>query len=137
MLECSQTGPACSTWTYLYDCYFGPLGLANCSAQSQCHASIDGLGAQLGYGFVCGPTSDTCWKGMTLTSAPALVPKVVPDPTKTFLYTALHKTTGTPATLANNMPLESPGNPTIPAYTFTPAELACIVDWMKAGAKED
>jgi hypothetical protein len=135
--QCTDMGAACSTWTYLYNCYFGPVGHANCSAQSQCHASSSSTGTQLGYGFECGSTSDTCWKGMTVNSAPPLVPTVVSDPKTTILYTALHKTTGMATPLANNMPLKTAVDFTDSAYSFTPAQLACIEGWLKAGAKED
>ncbi|MGO9835329.1 MAG: hypothetical protein ACLP1X_14040 [Polyangiaceae bacterium] len=136
MAQCSETGPACSTWTYLYNCYFGPTGAAGCSAQANCHATAGGLGGSIS-GFVCGPTAETCWHGMTSTGAPIPVLKGVTTLSKTFLYTALHKSTGAVTMTENNMPLMTPTNPTQPAYTFTSADLACIGGWIAAGAPEN
>jgi hypothetical protein len=137
MAQCSATGPACFTWTYLYNCYFGPTGAASCSAQSECHASSGSLGAQVGYNFVCGSTADTCWHGMT-GSSPPIVPKGATNPTKTLFYSAIHKSSVANVTsMSNNMPLMNYANPTQPAYTFTPSDLACIEGWITAGAQED
>jgi hypothetical protein len=138
MAKCSAKGPACSTWSYLYDCYFGPVGIAGCSAQSQCHTSASGTGAQLGYGFVCGATAETCWQGMTGMSGGLPLASNAADPTMSLLYTALHKSTVAKITaLSNNMPLMNPMNTTVPAFTFQPADLDCITGWIAAGAKND
>jgi|SRR5579863_414133 len=136
--ECSATGPACFTWQYLYTCYFGPTGVAGCSAQgNNCHGTAASVGANSGY-WVCGPTSDTCWQGMTtgMPALPTLVRSGVTDPTQTVLYSAIHKSTGTVAAAANNMPLASIDSQ-LPSYTFTPSDVACIAGWIKAGAKND
>ena len=52
------------TWTDLYTCYFGPTGKANCSAQSACHAALNGMGAGIS-AFVCGADKHACWFSMT------------------------------------------------------------------------
>jgi hypothetical protein len=52
------------TWTYLYTCYFGPTGKANCSAQAGCHVSVASPAIPIS-AFVCGATKDECWFGMT------------------------------------------------------------------------
>jgi hypothetical protein len=137
MTDCSATGDACFTWKYMYGCYFGPTGAAGCSAQSTCHGSPTSLGAVTGY-WVCGATSDSCWQGMTtgMPGLPTLVRSGVTDATKTVLYSALHKSTGTVASAANNMPLANIDSQ-LPSYTFTPSDLACISGWIAAGAKND
>jgi hypothetical protein len=142
--ECSATGAACSSWTYLYNCYFGPTGAAGCSAQSQCHASTAGLG-YLSSGFLCGPTAATCWQGMTGATVPLGNPILVrvsdSGATDPYLLSTLHKSTGSTAPAgvveaSNNMPLMSVDTQA-PAATFMAPDLACIAGWIKAGAPED
>lgn len=144
MAQCSATGAACSTWTYLYNCYFGPTGAAGCSAQGVCHASTGGLG-YLSSGFLCGPTADTCWKGMTgvtvPTGNPILVRTSSGGATNAYLLATLHKSTvpNPPPGVteaADNMPLMNVDTQA-PAATFMPSDLECIAGWTKAGAPED
>src|SRR3974390_2430278 len=53
-----------STFTALYNDYFGPMGKANCTSLSTCHNSASAQGAGTS-GFVCGTSKDECWQGMT------------------------------------------------------------------------
>jgi hypothetical protein len=133
MPDCTATGSACSTWTYLYACYFGPTGHANCSAQSGCHVSAASTG-YLESLFMCGTTSDQCWTSMTGTSM--LVHEPVTKFAMTNLNAALHKSAAVTST-GNNMPLENVDNLVNSAYLFTPADLACIGGWVTAGGKND
>jgi hypothetical protein len=134
--------PCGTTWTALYDGYFGPAGQASCAPgnQSSCHGDPNQLGAQTS-GFVCGATKDTCWQGMTQGIPPdagGFFPPILPpdggDPGASQLLTGLHKTVST--TGLNNMPCGDPpichpGNAT---YTFTPEDVACITTWAQQGA---
>lgn len=141
--DCTQTGAACSTWTYLYACYFSTSSphTGGCSAQgTSCHGS-GGFGASES-GFVCGPTSDTCWHGITSASFGFGVSVQLKDggaATDTNLLIALHsKSTQPVGTTGNNMPLKSlDAVPPESSYLFTSDDLACINGWVKAGAPEN
>ncbi|HEY2511677.1 MAG TPA: hypothetical protein VGI39_12500, partial [Polyangiaceae bacterium] len=52
-----------STFADLYRDYFGPTGLASCSARSICHVP-GGTGAQTSH-YICAPDLDACWASMT------------------------------------------------------------------------
>lgn len=137
-VDCTQTGPACSTWTYLYGCYFGPTASAHasgCSAQTQCHGSASSTGTSTS-GFVCGATQDECYQGMKK-STMMFLPTLVPDGQNNFKATTLYKTLyrdGTDAGSANNnMPVTTFGGPPV-MPGFTPAEMTCIGGWVSAGA---
>jgi hypothetical protein len=52
-----------STWTDLYACYFGPAGRASCGGVGGCHGSPADYGST--YGFICGATQESCYKGFT------------------------------------------------------------------------
>jgi hypothetical protein len=140
LTECTATGAQCSTWTYLYTCYFGPVGVASCSAQTECHASAASTGAGESNGFVCGSTSSECWHGMAQAPFAPVTQAGYSNPKSTELYSALHKAGAGSATgISNNMPLLNAANPAKPqpAYTFTAADMACIEDWIKAGAPQN
>ncbi len=137
-VDCTKTGPDCSTWTYLYACYFGPTASAHasgCSAQPQCHGAMTGTGAGSS-GFVCGATQAECYQGMRMSKEqflPTLVPSGATDFTATTLYQTLYKD-GTDAGGANNnMPVTTFGGPPV-MPGFTAAELGCIGAWVSAGA---
>jgi hypothetical protein len=146
--NCSLTDAACQTWTYLYGCYFGPTGVANCSALPLCHGNYTStyVGAQSS-GFVCGSTKDDCWHGMTH-AAPQIqfpfAPIVQSGATSiggTLLWKALHKA-GTPndtnnGVNSNNMPLAGNNLSGPASYSFTTADHDCLDGWVKAGAKNN
>ncbi len=141
--DCTQTGPSCATWTYLYACYFGTNSphTGGCSAQgTSCHAAGTSYGAGES-GFICGSSSDMCWHGITSATIGFAVPVQLKDggaATDTNLLIALHsKSTEPVGTTANNMPLKSLDILSESAYLFTPADLTCINDWVKAGAPEN
>ncbi len=146
-----EGGSGGTTWTSLYQDYFGPSGSAGCAASAQCHQSASGIGAQTS-GFVCGASKDECWQGMTqgigLDAGGLFCPIVClgtcaqtsqacpTDPTQQQLWSGLHKSGGGGL---NNMPC---GNPTIcsasaSTYTFTSDDLARIQAWIQAGAPND
>lgn len=133
-------------WQDLYACYFGPTGKASCAAQGVCHGAPDQAGAQFST-FVCGPSKDACWQGMTSSIVP---PKGATDGTKTALYFSLRRQDGTATPATDNMPC----NPvTMPAadggsnvtcslsaganYVFTSDDLARIVAWIQEGAQDN
>ncbi len=113
-----------STFTDLYRDFFGPTGLASCSAKSICHVP-GGTGMQTSGGYVCSPDQDTCWASMTAV--------IVPDggssaPESTTLYKVLRKAPPTPG--SGPMPRNS-------AFAFCPNDLARIKAWIASGATND
>jgi hypothetical protein len=142
-----------STWTDLYGCYFGPGGVASCSALGYCHGGARDPGGG-GESFVCGPTKDTCWQGITNTfqtcgfdggpfwdsgAASAAwvvtwlrqVPSAYPPGTLNLLMPCN-------ATFPTTAPGAVPAPQCLPSagreYTFTPADMARINAWIDAGA---
>jgi hypothetical protein len=148
-VHCSATGAACATWSYLYQCYFGPSGIAGCSARGLCHGHSGDQGAQIG-GFLCGGSKDGCWQGMThpMPGFATLVPSTPMRFDQTQLWNVLHKE-GKPGVpeknnlLFDNMPLSGMATQTLSeldslaSYTFTDADKACLEAWWNAGAKDD
>jgi hypothetical protein len=109
-----------STFVDLYRDFFGPTGLASCSARSICHVP-GGTGAQTS-GYECAPDEPSCWASMTRT--------IVPDggsatPEQTTLYRVLRKAPPTPG--SGPMPRNS-------SFAFCPDDLARITTWITAGA---
>jgi hypothetical protein len=147
-----DSGPG-TTWTSLYDDFFGPSGQASCASQGVCHGSASEPGAQTS-GFVCGASKDECWAGMTqginpdaggifcpivcLGTCPQdTQPCAITDPTKQPLYQDIHKSTSGGL---NNMPCG--GNlqtclAASAAYTFTADDLARITTWIQQGAQDN
>jgi hypothetical protein len=110
-------------WQDLYACYFGPSGQASCGSRNGCHGAPDQLGARAS-NFVCGPTAEACWNGVTA----AFIPKggltdAGITAKETVLYGTLRKSDGT-----GLMPLNS-------TYVFQPADLVRIADWIEQGAQ--
>lgn len=150
----ADAGCDAATWTCLYEDYFGPSGQASCTAQSSCHGTSGQAGAQVS-GFVCGPSKEECWQGMTqgvaLDAGGIFCPIVCTgtcsqtgsacptDPTQQELYQDIHKAQGGSGQL-NNMPCG--GNlTTCPAsgatYTFTSDDLSRISTWIQQGAQDN
>jgi hypothetical protein len=113
-----------SSFTDLYRDFFGPTGLASCSAHSICHVP-NGLGAVRSNGYVCFPDQPTCWATMTNTIVPAGGTNM---PETTTLYKALRKAPPTP--VSGPMPFQS-------TFAFCPNDLARIKAWIVAGAAND
>jgi hypothetical protein len=112
-----------ATFTDLYRDFFGPMGLATCSARSICHVP-GGQGAQLS-GYECYPDQVGCWTSMT---SAGLTTSIVPDggtPEDTLLYRILRKAPPTPG--SGPMPRNS-------SFAFCPNDLARITAWIDAGA---
>lgn len=112
-----------STFADLYRDFFGPTGLASCSARSICHVP-GGTGMQTSGGYQCAPDEPTCWASMIAST-------VVPEggsatPEQTTLYLVLRKAPPTPG--SGPMPRNS-------AFAFCPADLARITTWIEAGAQ--
>jgi hypothetical protein len=128
LVDPCQTGGvnAGNRWQDLYACYFGPSGQASCGSRNGCHGAPDQLGARAS-SFVCGPTAEACWRGMTAGIVPAGgTPDGSPVTAKqTVLYGTLRKSDG-----SGLMPLNSP-------YVFQPADLARIADWLEHGAQNN
>jgi hypothetical protein len=131
--DAGSDGPAAGRWQDLYASYFGPDGQANCSqGTGACHSVSSDLGVATS-GFVCGPTSDSCWHGMNqgLAGHAALVPAGgASDAAQTLLWAALYKAKPSGGTVSNNMPQNL-------TYMFTSADLARIAAWIQAGAPEN
>lgn len=130
-------------WQDLYACYFGPTGKASCASQGICHGAPDQLGAQFS-SFVCGPSKDACWQGMT--AAGSIVPAGgTKDGTETILYGSLRKQDG--SGLMPCSPVITPlpdgganttcGGSAAGNYVFTPDDLARIVAWIQEGAQDN
>jgi hypothetical protein len=121
-----------SRWQDLYACFFGPAAPSSCTSSGICHGASDQAGT-LGSGFVCGPSSDACWQGMTTPVSSGFQPLVPPagatDATTTMLYSALRKPD--PGNTLNNMPF-SPAT-----FVFQTDDLTRIKAWIQAGAKND
>jgi hypothetical protein len=120
---CAEAGPRGdgATFADLYRDFFGPTGLASCSARSICHVS-GGMGMQVSGGYQCAPDQATCWTSMTST--------IVPEggsmtPEQTTLYLVLRKAPPTPG--SGPMPRNS-------AFAFCPDDLARIRTWIASGA---
>jgi hypothetical protein len=141
-VDCKQTGTACSTWTYLYACYFGPTASGHgggCSAQTACHVNAASPGTSAS-GFVCGSTKNDCWQGMTLGENPNLPTLVHTNKAPSqYLYGVLYQDGTDGGVSSNNMPTSSAvllsAPPVMPG--FTKAEMACIKGWVAAGAQND
>jgi hypothetical protein len=132
--QCPDAGTP-AAWSDLYNCYFGPSGIAKCGSASGCHDIANDDGAQ-GSGFVCGHSSLECWQGMNMSVLPNGVPIVfgpdggipLADPTTATLWLALRKTSGEGL---DNMPL-------LPATaTFSSYDVARIATWIGRGAPND
>jgi hypothetical protein len=139
-IDCSPTSPDCGSWKHIYACYFGgdsPID-GGCGG-AQCHSDSGGQGATTS-GFICGPTPDTCWTGLTMGALgfAGIVQesrKMAPSLFAAF-YQANSKTP--PGVNSNNMPLYNVS--TMTPYTspewpgLTAEHKACISQWVDAGA---
>jgi hypothetical protein len=112
-----------SAFSDLYRDFFGPTGLASCSATSICHVP-GGNGAVL-TGYICSPDAPTCWKTMTSTIVPE---GGTATPEQTTLYKALRKAPPTPG--SGPMPRNS-------SFAFCPEDLSRIETWIASGAQND
>jgi hypothetical protein len=110
-----------SRFSDLYRDFFGPTGLASCSAQSICHVP-GGNGALISGGYVCTPDQNGCWSSMTSTIVPS---GGTSTPEGTTLYKALRK--APPLTGSGPMPRNS-------SFAFCPGDLQRIADWISSGA---
>ena len=116
-----------STYTELYQDYFGPSGGANCSGTvGACHGEPSGAGALGSGGFVCGTSQASCLTGMNVTTADLLSPSDTSHPASSGLEVALRKAEANGTT--NNMPL-------VPvSCVFSDDDIARISAWIAAGA---
>jgi hypothetical protein len=129
--QCPGASPQ-GQWSDLYRCYFGATGIANCGQSDSCHQTSAGVGTESS-GFVCGQTADSCWQGMTSSSASDMSP-IVPtdggpsDVTTVTLWSALRKTSGQGLS-------DMPNAPT--TVVFTATDMARIAAWIQRGAPND
>ncbi|MGH7434768.1 MAG: hypothetical protein ACRENE_03765 [Polyangiaceae bacterium] len=137
--DCSASSPDCGSWKHIYACYFdNNTAIDGGCSGAQCHSDSTGTGAQVS-GFICGPTQETCWMGITM-GAGVLPPLVLSNKTANALFQAFYKTTppNPVGTSVNNMPLFNVQAMT--PYTssqwpgLTPEHEACIKRWVSAGA---
>jgi hypothetical protein len=115
-----------STYTELYQDYFGPAGGANCSGSvGACHGEASGAGAIGSGGFVCGASQSDCFAGMSSGTADLLSSSATAHPENSGLEVALRKASGTGT---DNMPL------TPVSCVFSDDDIARISAWIAAGA---
>jgi hypothetical protein len=117
------------TWVDLYQDYFGPAGGANCGGANpaSCHGVTTGKGA-VASNFVCPPTRDDCYAGMTKgirSTAPSNVAAGV-APENTILIQILRTADGSGGSM-----------PKSPPCAFDTNDFQRITDWIKAGAPND
>jgi hypothetical protein len=153
-LVATSDGGGPPTWSALYADFFGPSGVASCTAQTSCHGAASQVGAQIS-GFVCGTSKDECWSG-AVNGIPAdaggIFPPIVPidsgiAPTQMQLYLGLHQpssSTDNPICAKNilydcNMPCGDPPNchTNVATYTFTADDLSRISTWIAQGAQNN
>jgi len=150
----AAAGAEPTTFTALYQDFFGPCGQTSCSALSTCHGSANMVGANIS-GFVCGSTKEQCWEGMTMGIPPdaggvfpAIITPGLTDPTTTIFYKSLREAPPSPnnplcssktATSSCNMPCGDPPlcHPNTATYTFTASDLARISTWLQQGAQDN
>jgi len=108
-----------STWSDLYQNYFGPQGKANCAGTGVCHGSASQAGS-MASGYVCGPDKAGCYMGITSSTAD-LVPSGRSF-SQTLLYVTLRKSDG-----SGTMP-KQPAD-----IVFSDSDLACLGDWYNGG----
>jgi hypothetical protein len=130
--QCPDASPE-GHWPDLYNCYFGPTGIANCGSAAGCHdvANDDGTA---GSGFLCGHSADDCWMGMNTSLLAGMLPIAegpdggFADPTTSTLWSALRKTSGQGQ---DNMPV-APAT-----VVFSSPDMARIAAWIQRGAPND
>jgi hypothetical protein len=113
-----------STFTDLYNDFFGPTGSASCLGNGNCHGGTDTAGTVGSGGYECAPDKDGCYKGMI---AGGLIEPgnaaQTSNPESALLYAIIRKPDGTGIM------------PKIPASrVFSPSELKCITTWIAGGA---
>ncbi len=145
-IDCTPVESECKTWAHMYGCYFGPTAASGgCAGSNDCHGSPTGTGATMS-GFVCGSSTASCWTGMTTSDNGVNLPNVdltmvATSPVGAWrtLKAALYKAgTKPPSTNgSDNMPLTSFGGPPVMNANwsgFIDADIACVQDWVDAGA---
>ncbi|HXX67626.1 MAG TPA: hypothetical protein VEK07_10615 [Polyangiaceae bacterium] len=125
--ECQPGGMySGSTWTDLYQCYFGPTGPDSCAGQTGQAASCHGTGGAESGIWTCGPSADSCYMGM-MKYAVIDPTNSTSDPTMNGLYMILCETNG-----SGQMPY---GCPT--SAQFYPADMARIAAWIQDGGQNN
>jgi hypothetical protein len=123
-LGCSGSGyngtPGPSTWTGLYNDYFGPSAEASCTGAA-CHASADEPGPTTS-NFLCSD-KETCYKSMTGNSN-LVGPQDTANPSGALLLRAVRTAAG------GRMPSSS-------SFVFVTEDTTRIEAWIAAGAKND
>jgi hypothetical protein len=124
--ECLDAGDrgSGSTFTDLYRDFFGPTGLASCTAMSACHISPMGRGYKNTH-YTCSPDQSTCWMTMTTSIVPS---GGSATPETTTMYRALRK--APPIPHSGPMPLGS-------TFAFCPSDLQRIAEWIADGAQNN
>ena len=116
------------TWVDMYADYFGPSSGGDCGKNpGNCHGEPTGKGA-MGSNFLCPPTRDACYLGMTKGIKPT-GPSNVPAgraPGDTILIQILRNADGSGGTM-----------PKSPACSFDKNDYQRISDWISAGAPND
>jgi hypothetical protein len=112
-----------ATWSDLYRDYFGPNGAASCSAQSTCHGSAAGDGA-VGSHFICATDKAACFASLTAAKLVDPTLSVDQDP---LILVLRHRADGS---VTGTMPMA-------PEFVFEDADMARIIAWVTAGAKND
>ncbi len=123
------------TWTSLYGCYFGPTGKASCAALPECHGLATGLGGS--FGFVCGPTQESCYEGFTHFPFGSDAGAALSAGTIRRNYLRAPGNLGTmPCNPSSGAVICSPSDPGN-AYAFTRDDIARIDAWIDGGAQNN
>lgn len=131
---CLADAMAPATWTALYADYFGPTGKASCTFNAGgCHGGAGEPGSAA-TGYICGPSKDACYMGITSPMAKSEFSPFPPlvaagDAGASYLPHIVRKP-GDPITTLR-MPL-APNT-----VTFCPSDVARIEAWINAGAQND
>jgi hypothetical protein len=113
------------TWTALYRDYFGPIGVASCAGNGNCHGSTSELGYMVS-SYLCPPTKAACYAGIT-SMGDGGADLIAPDASfgSDYLSQVLCQTSG-----VGQMPLYC-------SYTFTAVDIQRIQDWIAAGRQDN
>jgi hypothetical protein len=125
-----------TTFTDLYNDYFGPMGRAKCSGNGACHGSSSQPGAVASGGYICPDTGGDAGTNGTIKaqcrasmiSSGIITPGMPFD--QSYMHNVIRKATKT-AGDENNMPR------TPFTYTFSDTSVARINAWVMGGAPDN
>jgi len=122
---------AATTWTSLFNDYFGPSGAGSCSKEAgNCHGGLQEPGATASGGYVCAADKDACLASL-LSSSTLLVqiPHDTSKPDDSGLVQELRRQRAD-GSVVGLMPKR-------PVCVFTAAAITRIDTWISAGAQNN